>query len=203
MVAPHHREPVLQQRAAGDGVGDERIAVPVAADPGAELEEGGNGERPVGVVLLQTPLDLVDQVRDRLEQRLVEEVEAPVHLLRDRRLGEPQLAGEPQELDVVPEPGDQRLPLPRCPARRLQLDQPAVDPAVLFQDGDALGFGGMGRDDRPDAERLQHALDVRRGDAGERRRRGTPGRRSRAPARVPAPPRPAGAGAWPRSVPRC
>ena len=38
-VAAQPRQPVLEQRAVGDVVGDERIAVPVAADPRAELEE--------------------------------------------------------------------------------------------------------------------------------------------------------------------
>ena len=39
-VAAERRDPVLVERAAGHVVGDERIAVAVAAHPGAELEEG-------------------------------------------------------------------------------------------------------------------------------------------------------------------
>ncbi len=171
MIAPDAGEPVFQQRAAGDVVGDERVAVAVSADPGAELEEGRNRERLGGIVLLQGPLDLLQQVGDGLEQRFVEEMESPVHLLGNGRLGQPQLAGEPQQLDVVAKPVHQRLALARCPARRLQLDQPAVDPPVLLQHGDALGLGGMGRDDRADPEHLQQLVDLGRRDPRSRRRR--------------------------------
>ena len=126
-VAAQAGQPVLEQRAVGDVVGDERIAVAVAADPGAELEERRHDPLLARIVLRQHPLDLVQQVGHRLEQGLVEEVQSPEHLLGHGRLLQAELAGEPEQLDLVPEPVDQRLALARRPAGRLEVHQPAVD----------------------------------------------------------------------------
>ena len=92
-VAAQPGKPILQQRAAGDLVGDERISVPVATHPGAELKEGRDLELLAGVGVRQRPLQLVEQVGHRLEQRLIEEVQSPEDFLRHGRLGQAQLAG--------------------------------------------------------------------------------------------------------------
>ncbi len=86
---------------ARDVVGHERVAVAVAADPASELQERSDlrPSPPVGLGegLLQRALNL----RHHVEQRLVEEVEAPGDLLLHRELLQPQLASQPQHLDLV------------------------------------------------------------------------------------------------------
>jgi hypothetical protein len=54
-----------------------RIAVAIAADPRTKLEEGRHIEITLGVKALQRTLGLDQHLRRHLEQRLVEEVQAP------------------------------------------------------------------------------------------------------------------------------
>src|SRR2546426_788826 len=79
------------------------------------------------------PLELVHEVGDDVEQVLRHEVQSPGELLGDRGLLQSQLPGEPQQLDLRSHGVDQVAPLARGPARRFELDQPAVDPAVLLE----------------------------------------------------------------------
>ena len=94
-VAAQAGDSGFAQRAPGRVVRDERIAVPVPADPAAELEERRHVERRVGVGATERLLQPVHELRDDPEQVLIDEVQAPGELLLDRRLLEAQLAGEP------------------------------------------------------------------------------------------------------------
>src|SRR5262249_58365485 len=100
----------------------------------------------------------VVNLRDRLEQGLVEEVEGPEYLLLYRRLFQAQLAGQPEQLDLEADLPLQLSALSRSPARRLQFHQEAVDPAVLLQNGDALRFGGVSGQHGPDPEGAESFL---------------------------------------------
>ena len=133
-------------------VRDERIAVPVAADPRPELEERRQLERRAGIGLPHGTVELVHELGDDIEQILRDEVQPPGALLRDRGLFQPQLPREPQQLDLRAHARDQGVALAGSPARRFEIDQPAVDAAVLLEHGDALGFGRMGGDHRPHAQ---------------------------------------------------
>ena len=146
------------------------IPVSVAADPGAELEERRDRELLAGVGLRQRPLELIEQVGYGLEQRFVEEVQPPEDFLGNRGLGETELAGGPQQLDLVPQTINQGLSLPGRPAGGLEVNQPAVDPAVLLQDSDPLGFRRMGSNDGADPQDLQQRPDLQRQGALLRRR---------------------------------
>src|SRR5213080_3937064 len=75
----------------------EGVAVPVAADPGTELEERRHLPALRRVRLPQRALQLVHQLGDDLEEVLVDEVQPPRQLLVDGGFLEPQLAGEPQQ----------------------------------------------------------------------------------------------------------
>ena len=156
---------VLPQRPGGDLRGDIRIAVAIAADPRAELEEGRRLEMLAGVIAGERPVEQADHLRRLLEQRLIEEVQPAQHLVLDRGLLQMQLARHPHELDLIADFGEQRLPFPLRPARVLELEQEEIDAAVFLKDRDALGLGGMRGDDRADAQIAQKVLDLARGDA--------------------------------------
>ncbi len=86
----------------------------------------------------------------------------------DGRLFEMQIAGQEQELDLVPQLRAERIALAVGPARRFEIAQQQINAAVLLQDRDALGFGRMGCDHRTNAQRLQLRADLVRADAGAR-----------------------------------
>src|SRR5206468_4958015 len=109
--------------------------------------------------LCESPLQLVQEIRYRLEQCLIEEVERPEHFLRNGWLRQPELTGKPEQLDFILQTVDQRLAFSRRPSRRFEVDQPAVDPAVFLQHSNALGFSGVGGDDRPDAQHVEQRAD--------------------------------------------
>ena len=157
------------KRFAGNLVGDEGIAVAVAADPGAEAKQGGKGEAVIRVVPRQGPFKIGQRVWHGIEQRLLKEVQPPGDLLGHRRLLQPDLAGEPKQIDLILERLGDFRPLPRCPALALELDKVAIDPAVDFQDGDPFGLRRMRRDDWRNHRAVQEILDPLRLDT---RRRG-------------------------------
>src|SRR4029077_18358925 len=88
-VASQAGDAVLEQGTTRDIVRDEGVAVSVAADPGAELEE--RGQLPVlrRVSLPQRALQLVHQLGHDVEQVLVDEVHPPRLLLLDSGFLEP------------------------------------------------------------------------------------------------------------------
>src|SRR6185503_14987804 len=142
-VPAQRGEPVLQQRTAGHLVGDEWIPVAISPDPRAELEKRRELEGVAGIVVGESPLEALVNLRDGLEQSLVEEVEGPRNLLLHRGLLQSKLAGHPEQLDLEAYLALQLGPLARCPPGRLELHQETIDPAVLFQDGDPLRLSGM------------------------------------------------------------
>ncbi len=101
-----------------------------------------------GIGALQRAVELLQKLRDAVEQRLVKEMEPPRDFLRDGGLLQPQLAGHPQKLDFIAQLVDDCGAFARRPARLLELDQQAVDPAMFFEHRHPLGFRRMRRDDR-------------------------------------------------------
>src|SRR5438034_6120534 len=102
ILASQAGDAVLEQGTTRDVVRDKGVAVPVAADPGAELEERRHLPALRRVRLPQRALQLVHQLGHDLEEVLVNEVQPPSQLLLDGGFLEPQLAGEPQQLDLGP-----------------------------------------------------------------------------------------------------
>ena len=155
------------QGPAGHRRGDVGVAVPVAADPRGEAEEGGRLDPGLGIMPDQRlGQPLIARVR-RLEQGLVEEVQPPGDLVLQARPVDAQLAGHPQDLDLVADLPDQMVALARGPARRLHLDQLQIDPPETLQHGHPLGLGRVGGQGRRDLElrqRTHHdrAVDVHR-----------------------------------------
>ena len=108
-----------------------------------------------GVDWLSARSSLLQQLGDAVEQRLVEEMQPPRDFLLDRGLLQPQFAGHPQKFDFVAQLIDDAGAFARGPARLLELDQQAVDAAVLLEHRDPLGFGRMRGDHRTHARRGQ------------------------------------------------
>src|SRR5262249_30747186 len=74
MVAPQRSLPAALQSATRDFGRDERVAVAVAADPGAEAEEERNAEFRLGVMAGERRVEPLEQLGDTAENGLVEEV---------------------------------------------------------------------------------------------------------------------------------
>lgn len=162
-VAAQARHAHLPQRVPRDLAGDERVAVAVAADPRAEAEDHRQLDRLAGELLDEGGLDAVDQLGHDVEKVLVEEVQAPGHLLVDRGLLELEFAREPEDFDLVGDRAHQVVALAVGPARRLELVKLEVDAPVPLEHCDPLGLGRVRRDHRADAQpaqRVAHGLRV-------------------------------------------
>ena len=92
---------VLAQGFLGDGHGDERVAVTVAADPRAEAEEGRELERLAGVRLGQGVFDAAVEQGREVEEDVVEEVEAVADLVEDGGLAQAGFVGLPERDDLL------------------------------------------------------------------------------------------------------
>ena len=130
------------------------------------MQEGRQLELLAGVILLERGIDQAEQLRRLLEQGFVEEVQPARDLVLHGRLLQMQLARHPDELDLVAQIVDESSALAFGPARHLELAQQQVDLAIFLQHGDALGFGRVRGDHRPDAQARQQRLDFLRRDAG-------------------------------------
>src|SRR2546427_3580112 len=99
-------------------------------------------------------------------------------LLLDGGFLEPQLAGEPQQLDLGPQVLHQRAALPGGPARGLEVHEPAVDAPMLFEHGDPLGFRRVRGDDGAHAQVRDHGTHLIRRDPAPGRSRDDLGKRA-------------------------
>ncbi len=104
---------------ARDRGDDVRVAVTVAADPGMEPHARGDLD-PLAEAVATGEDEGPEQLRDRVEDRVAEELQAPFDLVRQPRALEPQLAGHPEQVDVALDVAEDRLALARGPALRLE-----------------------------------------------------------------------------------
>src|SRR5215469_8405241 len=132
------------------------------------MDDRGQSESGFGIVAHQRRFELFLELGDLIEERLLEEMQPPRHLLRDRRLLETQLAGQPQKIDLIAQARFELAALARRPARRFELDEATIDAAMNLENGDALRFGRMRGQHRLDAEMVEKALQIPGGDAGGR-----------------------------------
>ena len=150
-IATQRGKTILVDRAARHLVRHEGVAVAIASNPRSELEKRGDVELLAGIVLGQRSRELVVQRRHGLEQRLLEEIEAPMNLLLHGGLLQAQVIGHPEQLDLVAQRGHEPLTFAGRPSGRLKVDQQAVDPPMFLEYGHALGLGLVRREHRPDA----------------------------------------------------
>ena len=168
-VAPQASEAAGKKRVTGGFQCDERVAVPVAADPGAEADQFRCRQAVIGEVTLQGGVQLFGQGGHGVEQAVLEEVQAPGDFLNDGGLFQANFAGQPQEFDFDPQIVAQRIVLLGSGPQGLEGRQPTVHPAVNFQDRNPLGLGRMGGDHRLHGGRLEQGLEMRRIDSRRRR----------------------------------
>jgi hypothetical protein len=152
------------QRVGGGFRVDERMAVAVAADPVAEDHQrpgaAVGAQRRVEARALpgraEAALDPGQHVGEHLRQ-IMQHIGA---LIGHRGLLQEDLAGAPEPLDGGADLGFERRALRRRPHRVLELDQQAVERAVMRQHGAPLGLGGMRRQHRLDADGAQRLRDL-------------------------------------------
>src|SRR5581483_6518811 len=99
----------------GVGGGDMRIAVPIPADPGAEGQEGGKRRGGAGKLFSDLVSHLRVDLRDDPVKGLFKVEEAVLDLFPDRRPLQMNIAGLPEEGDLVEDLVLNRLPLARGP----------------------------------------------------------------------------------------
>ncbi len=177
------------QRLEGRLGGDERVPVPVAADPRPPAQEGrhdgGAGTGPSGVGCRRIfrkrsaqPVegrveDAVD-ARGDSEEGCVEEDHCRTHLVQRCRPLAAQVGGAPQDGDLLPEATSDLCVAGRRQSGVVEAVEEAVDAAQGEQDRATPGFRGMGGQDGRDAQAAETGSDGLqafpvRGDARDRR----------------------------------
>jgi len=166
-----------EQHVPGHGRGDVRVAVAVAADPGAERERGG-GDRHLDAQLGQHRGQVGQHPRRRPGGELAQVVDRVARLVPRVGADQPQLIGLPQRVDELGQAllGAGPLALVR-PVGRLAAGlgiELVGDGAQLGQDRPAGRLGGVGREDRPDAQVVGRGRNLAHGDPALADERGRP-----------------------------
>ena len=152
-------QPQVIERLPSHIRGDERMAVPIAADPGADAEArqtlGPAQQRRVESEMLPGLAQAPIQSRQHLRKHRIEVVHDVAALGGHIRLVQEDLAGPPQQrqqrLDLF---ADGALLVGR-PHPVLTLHQQEIQVAVMLEDDGALGLGGVGGQDQLDAHLRQ------------------------------------------------
>ena len=153
---------VLQtQHVEGDLRRHRRVAVAIAADPGAEPQRAG-GRREVDPEALQLLVEIVEQVGDDVVEQLLEQVQRRRRLLHWLRPATAQLVGLPEQLHDLGEPTLPAVPL--RPGRAGPGLQQLPDLPHLGEHRPAGGLGGVGREHRPHLRAADHRLQQRPGE---------------------------------------
>ena len=155
LVEGEGRLPVEAQRLLGDLGGDVGVPVAVAPDPGAEAQEGGHVDVLAGVGDDERLLHLPVQPRHQLPQRLLEVVQAVAHLVEDRGRAAPDLLGEPERGDLLPDAVAQLRALAGRPPRVVELLDEIGQPPQLEENRAPASLGGVGGEDGLDEARRQ------------------------------------------------
>ena len=162
LVAAEHVVRLDPQRLDGDLGRHGRVAVAVAADPAAPLDERRNEGRPrAGRPAvrrgrrIERPVEAAVQERHGAEERLVEERHRRPHLVEGRRLGEPERRRPPEDRDLLAQPSPQ---LGVLLWRQAAVVEPLHERGAAVQreeEGPPAGLRRMRREDRGDREPLQ------------------------------------------------
>jgi hypothetical protein len=187
-VAVEYGAPVQCERPGRDAVVDARVAVPVAADPGAEAERTVGWPGLAGrVVPPQRVLEVAHELRQDVEEYVLERVQPAAHLVDHGRTLLAHLVGQPEQRDALAHAVEQPTALlRRQPRVVVPGDQRLHRPQVVLESAAAC-LGRVGGEDRPDAQladepgRLAgreagpaHGRDRGRDRLRPRRRRGLP-----------------------------
>src|SRR5207302_4281261 len=134
------------ERGPGYFVVDGRVAVPVAADPGAPAHKGGEGRRSPSTFVWagEGPVELSIEQRYEPEKRLVEDRHEAADLVE--RIGSllPQLSGPPEDRHVFSEAAFRVSPLARREPGIVQPLHQLPDPPQGVHHRPAARLGRMG-----------------------------------------------------------
>ncbi len=164
LVEPQHRGLVLAQGFLGYGDGHERVAVPVPADPAAEPQERRHGEDPARVNLGERIVEAAVEHRRKVEQHLVEEVQAVTDLVEHARLAQPGFVRLPQRHDLLRDPVERVALFFRRQRGKVQPGQRTRDAPQLGQDRAPLGLRGMRGENGLHVEPVEQPLHLGRPD---------------------------------------
>ncbi len=131
---------------------DVRIAVEVAADPGAEAQRLAGAREPLD----QGALEL----GDRVPEALLEEPQPLADLVDDPRPLGADLVGLPEQRDLLGEGVLEPPPLGERRALVVEAGEERGDPPVRLEDRAARRLGRMGGEDELDPEPLSCRLDL-------------------------------------------
>ena len=150
------------ERGAGRDVG---VAVPVAADPGAEADWGAVGVEPFADVL-EDGGHVVEELGHGVPDRLVDVVEDEAGLVEGVGSVVADLVGLPHGLDeLVDAPVDARLVGRGAPRLGALLDE-VGDAGQLVEDRPTGGLGGVGGEDGLEVDTVDEGGDVGGRNAG-------------------------------------
>lgn len=148
---------VLEDQHVPGHVGrDVRVAVAVAADPGAEGERAGAG-RDLDADALELGGEVLEDVADGAGVQLVEVVDGVAGLVGGFGADHAQLVGLPDEVDVL---GEAQVVAAAFTGTRDGLLEERGDAAQLVEDAAAGRLGGVRGEDGPDVEVLDRLAQV-------------------------------------------
>ena len=160
------------KRPSGHLGGDVRVAVPVAADPGAEPDRDLVG-RQLDAEAPDLDGDLVEQVGHDAAEQLVEVVDDRACLVDGVGAVQPQLVGLPQQVHDLGEPALEPVLLVAGDPRIVALLEDLGDGPHLAQDGPPGGLRGVRREHGAQLEPVEDvadevAVEVGVGEPGDR-----------------------------------
>ena len=159
-VLPQREILVQPQRLPGGLQRDVGIPVPIAPDPRAEPEEGGDEERRLGVMSPQGMSQIAVEPGQHLPQDFVEVEQAVADLVLDRRRPAPDFIALPDGGDVREDVLLHHLLLPNRQELLVQGGQVSGDPLGLLQNAPPLGFRRMRGEDQRDVQGVKQRLEI-------------------------------------------
>ena len=150
----------------GDRRGHRRVAVAIAADPGAEGERGLIGRQPAAGVLDQRGVERPEKLRHRVPQRLFEDRHARSRFVDRRWPPLPHLAGFPRSGNLDAQRVEQLVVLGRRQVGAIALVEQVRDAFELLHQRPARDLGRVRREDQLDAQAADGLVQAVRGDAG-------------------------------------
>ena len=155
---PSRSEPIHEPNRSSDGAATGRVPV----RPASTASAGGASSAarpPPAATRIERPVERPDVAGDDGEQRLVEDRERRSHLVERRRHHGPQVAGVPQQRDLLAQASPQVRVLVGRRQRVVERVQQPPDPAQRDEQRAAPGLRRVGGEDRVDLDRAEPRLE--------------------------------------------
>ena len=142
-----------------------RVAVPVAAYPRPESQEGRDRDSGAGICLVDRLFQIAVNERDRLHDRRAEVDEPRVQLVHHGRLNCADLVAAPELCDSRAKPRAGSGELGRKRPAFVEVTQHPEDPRLLVDRGPAARFGWVSSQHKLDLRLTEHLLKLFGGDS--------------------------------------